>query len=100
MLIATKATKQTYAEIATRIIKSQEDIIGPLALQQAQKVSGLRVSWQSKKVEIQGDSAKVIDNLVKQYEALFGSIAVETCRDVTKQLVSKLPEQERPKSLA
>ena len=99
MLTATKSNQQTYAEIVSRIIKSQEEIIGPLAVQQAQKVNGLRVSWQSKKIEVQGNAPQVIDELVKQYETLFGSIAVETCRDVTKQLVSKLSEEERPKSL-
>jgi hypothetical protein len=45
MTTATNANQKIYTDIVARIIKSQEDIIGPLAIQQAQHVDGLRVSW-------------------------------------------------------
>jgi hypothetical protein len=51
------------------------------------------------KVEISGDARGVIDNLINQYQSLFGNIAVETCRDVTKQLISQLPTEDQPNKL-
>lgn len=95
-----KTDSQIFSDIAIRIIESQESIIGPLALAQAKKVNGLSVDWQEKKVSIKSDSPKVIDSLVNQYKILFGDMAVETCRDVSRQLVTQLPQSERPQTLS
>ncbi|NDC22315.1 hypothetical protein EBZ57_03010 [bacterium] len=99
MAQATKSDSQIFSEIAVKIIESQESIIGPIALQQAKKVSGLSLDWSHKKVDIKSNSPKVIDSLVNQYKVLFGDMAVETCRDVSRQLVSQLPANERPQTL-
>lgn len=95
-----KTDSLIFSDIAIRIIESQESIIGPLALAQAKKVNGLSVDWQEKKVSIKSDSPKVIDSLVNQYKILFGDMAVETCRDVSRQLVTQLPQSERPQTLS
>lgn len=100
MTQAVKNDSQIFSEIAIRIIESQENIIGPIALAQAKKVNGLSVDWQEKKVSIKSDSPKVIDSLVNQYKILFGDMAVETCRDVSRQLVTQLPQSERPQTLS
>lgn len=100
MAQATKTDNQIFSEIAVKIIKSQEEIIGPIALKQAEQVAGLSVDWESKKVEIKSNSPRVIDALVNQYKALFGNIAVETCREVSRQLVTQLPPAERPQTLS
>ena len=89
-----------YAQIVERIIKQQESIIGPIAIEQAEHIKGLKVDWEKKEITITGDGDKVIDELVEQYKQLFGKISVEVCREAAEPLVDKLPKGHLPKSLA
>jgi len=89
-----------YAQIAKRIITQQEAVIGPVAVEQAQAVSGLKVDWSNKQVNVSGDGAKVIDKLVQQYKTLFGQISVEVCKEAAGPLMGKLPAGKQPKALA
>ena len=88
-----------YAKIVEKIIAQQETIIGPVALQQAKQVSGLAIDWDSHNITIEGDKPSVIDNLVKQYKALFGQVSVEVCKDVTSELISQLKGDQVPELL-
>jgi hypothetical protein len=89
----------TYAKIAIKIIQEQEGIIGPIALEQANKVAGLSVDWGKHEVAITGDERDVVDHLVAQYEHLFGRASVEVCREAVKDIVISLPQNQRPQSL-
>jgi len=91
---------EVYSEIAQRIIKQQETIIGPVAIEQAMHVPNLDVDWDNKKVTVKADGAKVIDRLVGQYKRLFGNISVEVCREAAEPLMDKVPKEHMPKSLA
>jgi hypothetical protein len=91
---------EIYSQIIERIIKQQESIIGPIAVEQAEHVPNLKVDWGKKAISITGDGAKVIDELVAQYKELFGKISVEVCREAAGPLINKLPEGHLPKSLA
>jgi hypothetical protein len=88
-----------YAQIIVKIIKSQEDIIGPVAAERAQRVPHLKVDWANKKVAIDGDEAKVVDALVQVYKELFGQISVEVSKEAASSLVSQLPSGELPEVL-
>lgn len=88
-----------YAQIAVRIIKSQEAIIGPIAIEQAGQVANLQVNWAKEEVSIKGDHAAVIDKLIEQYKQLFGQISVEVSREAAGSLVGKLPANALPKAL-
>lgn len=88
-----------YAQIAEKIIKQQESVIGPVAVEQASAVSGLKLDWAQHKVSVTGDGAKVIDGLVEQYKTLFGQISVEVCKEAAGALVDKLPADKHPKTL-
>jgi len=88
-----------YAQIAEKIIKQQESVIGPVAIEQAEAVSGLSLDWSKKEVKISGDGAKVIDRLVEQYKELFGQISVEVCKEAAGSLINKLPAGKHPKAL-
>jgi hypothetical protein len=91
---------EVYSQIIERIIKQQESIIGPIAVEQAGRVHNLKVNWDKKDITISGDGAKVVDDLVRQYKALFGKISVEVCREAAEPLIDKLPKGHLPKSLA
>lgn len=84
------------SEIAKRIIKAQERVIGPLAVEQARKVSGLTLDWPNEKVSINLDSKIVLDNLVKNYEHLFGQASVEVCKDAVKNVIDEVPRDQLP----
>jgi len=89
----------TYARIIERIIKQQESIIGPIAIEQAERVHNLKLDWGKKDVEVLGDGAKVIDDLVEQYKELFGKISVEVCKEAAGPLINQLPKDNLPKAL-
>jgi len=88
-----------YVEIARKIIEQQEAIIGPVAIEQAKRVSHISIDWPKKSIKITGDGPAAIDALVHQYEHLFGRLSVEVCKDAAANLVSQLPPDKQPKTL-
>ena len=86
-------------EIVARIIKEQELVIGPLAWEQAGKVTGLRVDIKTKEITIEGNTKEVLEKLVAQYEKLFGQASREVCREAVKPLLSQVPQDEIPSIL-
>jgi hypothetical protein len=83
-------------QLADKIIHEQELIIGPIAWEQAGKVSGLRIDILKHEVSIEGDVKEVLTKLVAQYEKLFGAASREVCRDAVRPLLSQVPEGEIP----
>ena len=91
-----------YSQIASRIIREQELIIGPLAWSEAGKVKDIRVVDQTKGevvIEIPGDHKLVIDALVAQYERLFGRASREVCKEAAATIVADLEPEQVPVSL-
>jgi len=88
-------------QIASRIIKEQEGIIGPIAWDEARKVAGLKVlDLSAGSVTIENPDAKtVIDQLVSQYENIFGRASREVCREAVAALIADMSPQEVPSSL-
>lgn len=76
----------TFEKMAEKIIREQESIIGPVALEQAKKVPGLQVDWQKHEVALAGDEKAIIEKLVEQYQHLFGQTSVEVCKDAIRNL--------------
>ena len=86
-------------QLVEKIIQEQALIIGPVAWEQAQKVTGLRINIQSHEVDIEGDARDVLERLVAQYEKLFGKASREVCRDAVRPLLSQVPESDVPSVL-
>jgi hypothetical protein len=89
----------TILQIPIRIIKEQELVMGPLAWDEAKKVSGLNVDQAHNSVSFSGDSKDVIDRLVSQYEKIFGRASHAVCHDAVKDLIASLPPEQVPTSL-
>ena len=89
------------SQIAVRIIKEQEAVIGPLAWDEARKVSGLLIIDQKKgEINLQELGAKeTIDRLVAQYERLFGKASHEVCKDAVQDIIAEMEPEEIPGSL-
>lgn len=83
------------AQAASKIIKEQQAIIGPVALDQAKKVSGLTIAGVDD-VKISGDKKQVLENLVKQFEKLFGKASIQVCKDAFEPFLDKVPAAEIP----
>ncbi|MDA1169370.1 MAG: hypothetical protein O3A36_03460 [bacterium] len=83
-------------QLADKIIQEQALIIGPIAWEQAGKVTGLRIDIIKHEVSIEGDTRDVLERLVAQYEKLFGKASREVCRDAVRPLLSQVPEGEIP----
>jgi hypothetical protein len=90
---------ETILQIPIRIIKEQELVIGPLAWDEARKVSGLNVDQKNNSVTFSGDGKDIINRLVAQYERLFGKISREVCRQSVQDIIAEMSAEEIPSSL-
>jgi len=82
-----------YNKILSRILKEQELILGSLAWQIAEKITGMQIrNKESFDVVIMGDPKSVINNYVYRCERIFGSFA----RDASKQAVEYILADMRP----
>lgn len=86
------------AQAVSSIIKEQMAIIGPLAVDQAKKVSGLKINSLSN-VEIIGNKKEVLANLVDSYEQLFGKASVQVCKEAFKPYLSHISSSDIPENL-
>lgn len=83
------------AQAASKIIKEQQAIIGPVALDQAKKVSGLTVTSVDD-IKVTGGRKQTLENLVKQFEKLFGKASVAVCKEAFEPFADKIPVSEIP----
>jgi len=89
-----------YAQIVVKIIQAQEAIIGPVAVERAQQVSGLKVvDWSKQDVQLSGEEEKVVDRLIGVYQELFGQISVEVSKEAAGALTGQLPADHVPAAL-
>jgi hypothetical protein len=84
-----------YAQAVYHIIKQQQMIIGPLAVNQAQAISGLDIA-DNNNIKIDGDGKSVLESLVKQYARLFGQASIEVCKDAVKEITPSIPSRDLP----
>lgn len=87
-----------YVSIVAKIIHSQGTVIGPLAVERAKKVSGISLKSE-KDIVLNGDSKKIVEALVHEYETLFGKASVEVCRDAVREIKPPVPADMLPKNL-
>ncbi len=85
-----------FAQMAEKIIKEQESVIGPIALEQAQKVKGLKVDLKNHDISFSGDKTEIVEDLIEQYKKLFGQASVEMCKDAVKGIITQVPASQVP----
>ena len=90
-----------FAQITVKIIKEQEQIIGPLAWEQVKSIPGLKIiDKKGGDVSLEGDEKQIIDQLVARYDRLFGRASHEVSREAVLSLISDLTPDQIPSSLA
>jgi hypothetical protein len=85
-----------FSQLVEKIIEEQEHIIGPIALEQARKITGLTVDWQKREIKIEGNQTVIVETLVAQYKGLFGQASVEACKEAVRNLIEKVPKNQIP----
>jgi hypothetical protein len=85
-----------FSQMAQKIIKEQEGIIGPIALEQAKKVAGLSVDVQKNEISLRGNKTEVLEHLVEKYKELFGQTSIEVCKDAVRTLLKQVPAEQVP----
>ncbi len=85
-----------YGQLAEQIIREQENIIGPVAIEQAEHVPGVKVNMPKHEVQLEGDEKEVLEKLIGQYRDFFGHVAVEVCRDAVRSMKPSLKPEEIP----
>lgn len=83
------------AQAVSRIIKEQQTIIGPVALDQAKKVSGIQIV-SADDVKVTGNGKEILENLVNQYARLFGRASIEVCKEAIEPISGKIPAADLP----
>jgi hypothetical protein len=87
------------SQIAVKIIRAQEAIIGPIAIEQAQRVPHLNIDWNKKEIKIDGNETEAVEALVEIYQELFGQISKEVSKEAAAPLLSQLPAASLPEAL-
>lgn len=94
------ASTSLFDQISVRIIREQELLIGPLAWEEARKVSGLQVvDEKAGTVKISGDPKVMLTRLVNQYSRLFGQASTAVCKQAVQDLIVELPKDQVPEIL-
>ena len=88
-----------FGQIVDKIIREQETIIGPLALEQAKKIDGLKVDWEKHEIAFNGDEKTILDKLVQKYNNLFGLASVEVCKNAVNRVIAITPKDQVPQVL-
>lgn len=88
--------KGIFPKIVERIISEQESIIGPIAIEQAEHVKGLKVNWPKHEITFSGNESDIIEELIETYRDFFGQVSVEVCRHAVRKLISQLPADQQP----
>lgn len=89
-------TDEVFAKLAEQIIKEQENVIGPVAIEEAKMVEGLSIDWPNKRIEFSGNHTEIIEKLIEKYRDFFGQVSVEVCREATKKYLINIPKEELP----
>ncbi len=85
-----------FSEAVQRIVREQENVIGPLALEQARRVHGQKIDLDKHQVSFSGNRTQILEHLVTQYQKLFGQASVQVCKDAARPFLAKMPPQEVP----
>ena len=91
-----------FTQISFRIIKAQEAVIGPIAWDEARKVPGVNIDQARSLIYFSDQTVNAkdaINNLVAQYERIFGKASHAVCRDAVQDIIAEIPPEEIPESL-
>jgi hypothetical protein len=87
-----------YEKMIITIVNQTAQIIGPVAIMQANNIKGLEVTAAGD-ISIRGNPAKKIGDLIKAYEILIGPVATTIAKRGIQKILEKNPKLKIPKEL-
>jgi len=87
--------KTVYEKSIRGIVNQMTQIIGPVAIMQANTLKGLRVTALGD-VDIKGDAVDKIKKLIKAYEVLIGPVAATIAKKGIQKILEKNPKLKIP----
>ena len=90
-----------YNKILSKIIQEQENILGSLAWQIAEKFESIVIANKSTfDVRIASEPKLVIDAFVYRCEKIFGSFARDVSKQAVAYILDNIPKEDIPSRLA
>lgn len=80
-----------YTEIIEQLIEEEKDIIGKVAVQQADKIDGLQVDDAGSVTELDRDGEEVVKELLFAYRSIVGNQAVEIAKRKVRNDLDTVP---------
>lgn len=78
-----------------QIVKAQEKIIGPLAVELARGVDGLELTdLEKKEISFKRDAKFVVHDLIQTYSQFFGKASVEICKTIIQKTCPDLSNED------
>ena len=90
----TNTSRRLLAKLKKANITTSQELSD--ALQQAQKVKGLKVDLKNHDISFSGDKTEIVEDLIEQYKKLFGQASVEMCKDAVKGIITQVPASQVP----
>jgi len=87
-----------YEKVIIAIVNQTAQIIGPVAIMQANNIKGLKVTAAGD-ISLQGNPVKKIGLLVKAYDVLIGPVARTIAKKGIQKILEKNPGLKIPKEL-
>ena len=89
---------EIYEKIVIAIVNQTNQIIGPVAIVQANNIKGLKVTATGE-INIKGNPIKKIKQLIKAYEILIGPVAITIAKKGIQDILEKNPKLNFPEKL-
>jgi len=87
-----------YKKVIIAIVNQTNQIIGPVAIVQANTVKGLKVTATGE-IGIKGNPIEKIRKLIRAYEIIIGPVAITIAKNGIQKIVEKNPKLKIPKEL-
>lgn len=87
-----------YSEVVFKIVREQEMVVGPLAIDLARNVNGLKVNNRNE-FSIEGDPKLALHELLMQYKKLFGELSLQVSKKALKDNIKNFQKGELPEIL-
>ena len=81
------------------IVSVHKELIGPYAIQVANRVSGLSVSKDLATIDVQREEKVITGELVQEYKKLFGNTSIELCKEALQELLPNVTGEQLPEEL-
>lgn len=77
--------------VASAIIEGQRAVMGPVAVNLAQRVPGITIDAGGD-VSVAGDGITAIEHLVQQYSSVTGKLGVRMCFQAARPVLDRYPD--------